>query len=345
MESLAITAAGMVTSVGFNWAATCAAIRGGLRSVEASNLWDSSAGAPLPAGRVILPQWWTGVEKLADLVAPAILECLEAARPVPPDEIPLLIGIAPPDRPLNQGHAERKLLNDVAQRLELVPHAASGVIARDHVAGAHGLRAAAQLMARHHVPYVIVAAVDSLLDEGLVAHYISQQRVLTAQVSNGFYVGEAGSAVLVSSIPSQSDGLHVLGIGVSREAATIESDEPCRAEGLTKAVADALNEAQLTIHDVQYRISDLNGEHYKFKEMALTMMRFERKPRPQRFELWHPIEFIGDVGAAISPLALGLALDAGRRGYANGPNALCTFGNDNGERAAIVVSYQPWRVS
>jgi 3-oxoacyl-[acyl-carrier-protein] synthase-1 len=90
---------------------------------------------------------------------------------------------------------------------------------------------------------------------------------------------------------------------------------------------------------MHFRITDLNGEHYKFKEMTLAMVRYQRKPKPKLFDLWHPIEHIGDVGAAIGPLVLGVALHAGQKGYGNGPTVLCTFGNDDGERAAAVVTY------
>jgi len=84
----------------------------------------------------------------------------------------------------------------------------------------------------------------------------------------------------------------------------------------------------------------LNGEHYKFKEMVLAMMRFKRTPKPILFDLWHPIEYIGEAGAAIGPLVFGVALDASQKSYAIGPRVLCTFGNDDGERAAVVLGYQ-----
>ena len=125
---------------------------------------------------------------------------------------------------------------------------------------------------------------------------------------------------------------------MAREVATIESDEPLRADGLNQAIRDAFREGEVTYDDLHYRITDLNGEHYKFKEMALAMMRFERKPKPKLFDLWHPIEMIGDVGAAIGPIVLAIALDASRKRYGVGPTVLTTFSNDDGERAAIVAS-------
>jgi 3-oxoacyl-[acyl-carrier-protein] synthase-1 len=138
---------------------------------------------------------------------------------------------------------------------------------------------------------------------------------------------------------SRAGELQIVGIGYGREQASIESEEPLRAEGLIEAIHQAFRDGQCGYDDLFYRITDLNGEHYKFKEMTLAMMRFQRRPKPKLFDLWHPIEFIGDVGAAIGPLVLGLALHAGERSYGNGPTVLCTFGNDDGERTAMVVHY------
>src|SRR4051812_41151798 len=99
MLPLKIVATGMVTPVGFNAASSCAAMRAGIRNVRRTNLWDRYTGTFLAAGKVPLPQWWVGLGKLADLAAPAILECVEAASQTPPQQIPVLLGIAPADRP------------------------------------------------------------------------------------------------------------------------------------------------------------------------------------------------------------------------------------------------------
>ncbi len=71
----------------------------------------------------------------------------------------------------------------------------------------------------------------------------------------------------------------------------------------------------------------------------MTAMRFERKPKEKLFDLWHPIEFIGEVGSAIGPCVLGLALHASQKEYGAGPTVLLHFGNDDGERAAAIVRY------
>jgi 3-oxoacyl-[acyl-carrier-protein] synthase-1 len=340
MPALAIKASGMVTAVGFNAPASLAAMRAGIRNVNETNVWDAETGTLLAAGKVPLPQWWVGLGKLADLAAPAILECFQAAKPVPAANIPVLLGVAPPDRPFRFAELESQILPAIEHRLGSRLHPASRVISRDHISVVAALRDAGDLIANKKALYVVVAAVDSLLDQDLADYYLEKRRLLTPINSNGFSLGEAGSAVLVKAADAGPDGeLQILGMSLGREKATIESEEPLRGQGLTQVIREALREAGLTTQECHYRIADLNGEHYRFKEWALQTGRFVRKPTPKLFDLWHPIEFIGDVGAAIGPIILAVALHASQKGYGNGPTVLCTLSNDDGERAALVVNY------
>jgi 3-oxoacyl-[acyl-carrier-protein] synthase-1 len=330
----------MVTAVGFNAASSLAALRAGIRNVNATNLWDKFSGQFLVAGRVLLPHWWIGTGKLAELVAPAIDECMTAAYPVPRSRIPVLLGVSSPERPFRLRDLDDKIFDELERLLACQLHPESRLIRRDHVSVAVGLRLAESLMSDSRAPCCIVASVDSLIQQDLVEHYLERRRLLSERNSNGFCVGEAGSAVLVVSSGSEPMGeLQILGVGMGHEKATIESEEPLRAEGLIDAIRSAFVSSSTSYDDLHYRISDLNGEHYKFKEMALAMVPFQRKPKGKLFALLHPIEYIGDVGAAIGPIMLGLTLHAGQKDYATGSTALCTFGNDDGERAAIVVRY------
>ncbi len=340
MLGLAIKASGMVTAVGLNAPASLAAMRAGIRNVDETNLWDKYSGTYLAAGKVPLPQWWVGLGKWADLAAPAILECFEAAKPVPAQNIPVLLGVSPPNRPFRFADLDNGIVPEIEHRLGFRLHPMSRVIPRDHISVVVGLRQTRELITERNMPCVIVAAVDSLLQHDLKDYYLEKRRLLTPNNSNGFSAGEAGSAVLVTPAGSSANGeLHILAMSLGQEKATIESEEPLRGEGLTRVIRDALRQSGRTIQEVQYRIADLNGEHYKFKEMTLATNRFVRKPTPRLFDLWHPIEYIGDVGAAIGPIVLAMALHAGQKGYGNGPTVLCTLGNDDGERAALVVTY------
>jgi 3-oxoacyl-[acyl-carrier-protein] synthase-1 len=157
--------------------------------------------------------------------------------------------------------------------------------------------------------------------------------------SNGFFPGEAGCAVLVERSLGVKPELRVLGIGMGMEDATISSDKPFRGEGMTGAVREALSKAGLTIHETSYRITDLTGEHYKFKEAAFVAGRFFRKPLPVLHDVWHANEYLGEIGAAASTCALGWNLHAAQKGYAPGFRSLLHLGSDQGERVALVTEF------
>ena len=59
--------------------------------------------------------------------------------------------------------------------------------------------------------------------------------------------------------------------------------------------------------------------------------------RKENFFLWHTADCVGETGAAAVPSALAYALAAALKNYAPGSGALCHFGNDAGERAALVI--------
>jgi 3-oxoacyl-[acyl-carrier-protein] synthase I len=339
---ISVTASGLVTAVGFNSAASCAAMRAGISGVKMANLWDAESAEYISAGKVALPQWWESLGKLAELAAPAIHECLVAAKPVPPDQIPIMLGVAAPSRPFRLEGVDQQLLEEIEYRLGVPRHPLSRVIPWGNVAGVGGIQEARRLIQSGDITHCIVAGADTYLRQNTVEAYMDSRRIMTLDNSNGFFPGEAGSAVLVTATRDNPGGeLEVLGIGVGRETATIDSEEPLRGDGLADAIRSALVEADLTTYEASYRLTDLNGEHYKFKEAVLATMRFEHKRRPEIFDLWHPIEYLGDVGAAIVPCVLAVALHAGQKSYAPGKVALCHFGNDDGLRAAMVVGFRP----
>ncbi|MCI5130115.1 MAG: hypothetical protein D3904_01030, partial [Candidatus Electrothrix sp. EH2] len=159
-------------------------------------------------------------------------------------------------------------------------------------------------------------------------------RLLTEKHSNGFIPGEAGAAVLLGR---RDAGLMIQGIGFGEEKAHIESEEPTRAEGLTQAFQAAFTAAGLSMRNMHYRLTDANGEQYKFKEGDLAVTRSLRDHKGE-IDIWHPIECIGEVGAAIVPVVLAVAEAAARKNYAFGKNVLCHFSDDSGERAAMILT-------
>jgi 3-oxoacyl-[acyl-carrier-protein] synthase-1 len=327
----------MVTGVGLNSAASCAAIRCAISNFTETRFHDDG-GEWIIGCAVPLEPPWRGLTKLVHLAAPAIGECLVAAEPVKANQIPLLLCVAEKERPGRLAGQDDRLLEEIQRALGVQFHPQSAVIAEGRIGGITAVARAWQLLLDAGRPYCIVAGVDTYLVAGTLNANEAAGRLLTSKNSNGFLPGEAGAAALLGP-PGRAGvtDLVCLGVGFGREEAVVGSDKPLRADGLVAAIKAASLNAGISVDEVDYRLTDLGGERYGFKEASLAWTRM-RRVRVDRVELLHPADCIGAVGGASVPCVLGIALTAARKKYAPGPVVLCHFGNDTGERAALILA-------
>jgi 3-oxoacyl-[acyl-carrier-protein] synthase I len=337
MQPLSVLASGMVTAVGLNAPSTCAAIRCAIDNFSETRFMDNG-GEWIIGSQVPLEQPWRGLPKLVHMAVPAIRECLACVGDVKPEMIALLLCVAEKERPGRLAGLDDQLFHDIEAELGVHFHPRSGVIARGRVAGALALAEARRFIYEERLPFCLIAGADSFLVAATLAEYETNDRLLTSKNSNGFIPGEAGTAVLIGPPGrTKEPELLCLGLGAGQEKATIDSEEPFRADGLVQAFHAAFADAARTFADVDYRITDSNGEQYWFKEAALAVTRTLRE-RKELFEIWHPADCIGETGAAAAPCVLGIAVTAARKRYAPGRGALCHFSADDGQRLALVLS-------
>jgi 3-oxoacyl-[acyl-carrier-protein] synthase-1 len=252
--------------------------------------------------------------------------------------IPLLLCVAERERPGRLDGLEEHLFDELCKELGAQFHPSSVLVPHGRIAAALALKGARQLLYEQGIERVLVAGADSYLAWPTLRAYQDKRRLLTPQNSNGFIPGEAGAAVLVSRPHAQGKQLRCWGLGFAVEQAPIESDEPLRADGLTAAFKAALDDAGVQMHDLDFRITDISGEHYYFKEASLALSRTLRRLK-ENFYLWHAADCVGETGAASGIIALAVAKAAGERNYAPGPGAMLHFNQDNGRRAAVVAAY------
>lgn len=337
MKPITLLAAGMVTGVGLNAAASCAAIRCGLTNFAETRFIDST-GEWIVGSYVPLEQPWRGRAKLVNLVAPAIQECLDSIKNVQPEKVPLFLCVAEKDRPGRLSGLDQQLLAEVQDALGIRFQESSTVIANGRVGGVEAIKQAWAAIYRQGLPLCIVAGTDTYLVAETLTQFEKQDRLLTADNSNGFIPGEAGAAILLGPEANKTDqDLLISGLGFGEEKATIFSEEPLRADGLVQAIKQALGEAKINLSDVDYRITSVNGEQYWFKEASLALTRILRE-RKEEFDIWHAVDCIGEAGAAIVPCSLGIALAAARKKYSPGQRVLCHFSNDDITRGAIILN-------
>ena len=333
MRPLTVLASGMVTNIGLTGAATRAALRAMVSNFAETRFLND--GAPQVGATVDLRPPYRGLPRLVHLVAPAIQECLAAVK-WRPEHVPLLMCVSEAKRPGRPEDLDARILAEVGGALGVRFHAKSVVIARGRVGATVAVDLARRLCAGDGVPGCLVAGTDSLLNASTLAEFGARNRLLTEKNSDGFIPGEAGAAVILGPAAKASAGHLVLrGVGLARESATIDSEEPLRGVGLAAAVRGAMNDGGVTLAVTDYRLTDLSGIQYYFKEASLALSRTLRQLKPE-FRLWHTADCIGEVGAAIGPIVLGYAAAASSHGFAPGPGVLCHFSNEDDERAAMI---------
>ncbi|WP_437882280.1 hypothetical protein [Pseudomonas sp. LRF_L74] len=342
---LSILGTGMVTAVGHDAPSSCAAIRCAIDNFQETRFIDRGGEWQLGAS-VTLEKPWGGRSKLLKMLVSVLGEALRAAPEVDPSSTPLMLALAESDRPGRLHALDASLLHDAQREMGVALHPDSAVIARGRVGAAVAMLNARKLIHQNGHRHVLVAGVDSLLVSSTLAEFERRERLLTSRNSNGFIPGEAAAAVVLGA-PVQSEQPQLLcsGLGFAMEQSTIDSEDmPLRADGLTRALQGALAEAGCGMEAMDYRLTDLSGEQYYFKEASLALSRTLRV-RKEFLHLWHPADCIGECGAAIGPAMLAVALASCRKGYGEGNNILLHLGNDAGERAAVVLDYRTVRAA
>ena len=335
---LAVRGTGMVTGVGLSAASTCAAIRSAIDNFRRSGFIDG-AGEMLLASEVPLGGNHRGASRLRRMAAEAARECLTACPQADPASTALLLCLAEKARP-GTPLDEAQLLAELQQELGVRFHLRSAAIAQGHVALATAWSHAQALLDGRGPKHVLLVATDSLLSGAAIAHYEADRRLLTSENSDGFIPGEAAAAVLLQEATAEPEPrLVCTGIGFGMEQATIDSDTPLRAEGLTLAITEALRAAGHGEGALKFKIIDAAGAQYQFKEASLAFSRLDRTKRAE-FELWHPADCIGEVGAAIGAVMVAVLYAAFTKRYACGTPVLMHLGNDSGERAALVFAWE-----
>jgi 3-oxoacyl-[acyl-carrier-protein] synthase-1 len=286
-------------------------------------------GCPVP-----FPEPSQGRERLLRMIVNAVRECLSGFEDARAKGAPLLLCLPEEDRPGRLDGLDGGFVRELERRVGLTADRDSTWLPYGRVAGVQALDHARKLLAsdRH---YCIVAGVDSLLVRTTLEAYRESRLLQTAVNSDGFIPGQAAAALLVG--PPAERSLVLEGVGYGSEPAPVRSEQPLRAEGMVRAIGAALAQAGVSFGQVDYRMADISGAQYYFKEAALAVTRVLRE-RKQDWQLWLPADCVGEVGAAIGPLTTAVAFMAATKGYSPGRRLLSHFATDGTARAAAVLS-------
>ena len=334
-----VISTGMACPVGLSVDAACAAIRAGIANFVELPYLDRQGqpiiGSMIPGS----PLEMTLEERLIKMLCIAITNCLKTGLLEDLREIPLLIGLAEPERPGGGAGLKNSIIHEVERRLKCRFHPRlSGVITRGHTSSFEALALTRTLFQRGEVSTTIICGVDSYINARSLLWLDNHLRLKTAYNSDGIIPGEMASAALIKSSPTGDVVLKITGVGFGYESANVLSEEPFLAYGLTEAARAALKEAEIQMHEVDMRISDITGESYSFKEQSLMLARLMRS-RKEEMPIWHVSDSIGDTGAAVGTCLLATAFYGFKKNYAPGRLALCFTSSVAGSRAAVILQH------
>ncbi len=182
--------------------------------------------------------------------------------------------------------------------------------------------------------FAIVGGVDTFYDKEVLAHYVSKNRLLVSDSSDGFIPGEGAGFILLVSPNAPVELIntcksYISGFGAGFEDGYIGSDKPYKGDGLAAAWREALNNP--LAGNIKCIMSSMNGEHYFAKELGVAITRNSKKIDDD-VDIQHPAEFCGDMGAAMGPVMIAVQGSMLQKGA-----GLVYCSSDNGQRCAITL--------
>ncbi|WP_158623810.1 hypothetical protein [Corallococcus llansteffanensis] len=339
---------GAVTPVGLTAGATAAAVRAGITRLRESSIHDKYV-APLVTGfldeaevppllAVLAAPLEAATERHRRMVRLAAPALQEAARGLT-HRVPLLLALpeAPPwGDPVHEGFLghlveQSGVALDVKQSQVLRLGRAGSLVAVER---------ALELLATRRVPTLLVGGVDTYRDARLLAMLDAEGRLHNGPLPDGLIPGE-GAAFLLLGRPGegQRQGLPVLGQllggGSGAEPGHRYSEEPYLGEGLSQAFRSLFERVQAQSSRVRCVYTGFNGERFWTKEWGVAYLRHARHFE-EGVRIEHPVESMGDLGAALGGVMVMLAATGLRKGYREGP-CLVWCSSDREERAAVLV--------
>ncbi|AGC48183.1 hypothetical protein MYSTI_06910 [Myxococcus stipitatus DSM 14675] len=346
-RGLEILSVGMVTPVGLTAPTTAAAIRAGISRVRETPFVDLRF-QPHPGAFVdtaCLPELHQVDSRLGfrearmlRLAAPALRE---AARHL--EEPPILL-LAMPEELRPEEVAPTRFLEALSRSADVpLDLSRSRCVAQGRAAGLVALAEAFQLIQMHRATDILVGGVDTFMVPELLATLELEARLRGAGPSDGFIPGEGACFLWLGATGrgrrSRIQPVATIeGVGTGHEPGHRYSQEPYRGEGLAESFLSLFASRPVSAPRVQSVYTGLNGESFWAKEWGVACLR-SRDHFSDDLRTHHPVENIGDPGAALGPVMLGLAAIGLQRGYLPGP-CLVWCSSDREERGAALLCAQ-----
>jgi len=187
---------------------------------------------------------------------------------------------------------------------------------------------------------VLVGGVDSYFDPGVLDWLENERRLHGPSTENGFIPGEGASFVLL--VPQRRSAAferlgQIVSASVEDEPRPFGSEEPCLAEGMTKALRRAVAPIGAQSKRIAWALTDVVNERHRLDEWTFALARNHGAFAP---DVVHeqPMLKTGDLGAANAATLVTIAVVRWQTRCAESDVAVVTTSSDGPERGAMVIS-------
>ncbi|AKQ63615.1 hypothetical protein A176_000527 [Myxococcus hansupus] len=359
---LAITGLGMVSALGDNVIASCAASRAGMSrisSLEEVQVWDPVSRKPESARGAAIP-WLTdgfsGNGRLAALSTEALLD-LRSHTYQHPNTLCAFHLCAPGGYYLHQMDAregnppsrhEERIVRYQQRLIPAVLRAAElqAVKAQPLWFGETGfllaLQAAHRQLDAGEVDSCIIGGVDSLVEPRLV-EALDQLRLLkTPGNPVGMLPGEAAAFMQVERWDAAvRRGARVL---ATLEAPSVDTEPfhrmsrtPAMGEALVRCIRRTMAPLGGPRKQALRVIAALNGDSYRATDWGHALVTLRAQDDLPEAPAWYPAASFGETGAATGLLGICMAVRGLERGYLPETGVLLWVSGDDGSRGSLLI--------
>lgn len=349
-DSARILAVGMVTPLGLSARTTTAAVRGNLSFVRKTRILDrhwlsmgmslvSDDNLPLlsetPTSAAAMTTRQTRMLQLAKV---ALGDLLKQSPKI--GRVPWLIAV-PEKHPKCSVSVGADFLRQLREQTGVdFDERHSSVFPRGRAGGILALKKALQIISADADSYVIVGGVDTHLDLFLLSALDAEERIRSPGVRAGYVPGEGAAFLLIASAKHAERWNHphlasIRAAAWEEEAGHLYSEQPHRGDGLALAFRHAFQQVPAGFSPVRSVYAGMNGEHLFSKEWGVAYLRHQKR-FAENATLDHPVDCLGDPGAALAPILLGLSAFSMIRKYRPSPS-LVWCASDLATRGAALL--------
>ena len=202
------------------------------------------------------------------------------------------------------------------------------------------LQSAITLLNKGQLDYCIIGGVDSYLAEDRIEHFDKNWRIKSDRTADGFIPGEASVMFAMEKIQS-AQARDIQPLATIEAIAYDTENNPITANKQSTGLASSAILEQVIAQasdcsPIKWTISDMNGESYTGYEWGTVLVRNGELFSPQH-QLDHPVDCVGELGAAMGALMIAMAAHAFKNDYQKANEVYLTNAADNGDRAAALL--------